>query len=91
MSGRLTAQRHRGAQTVVLAPGRHLYVDHGDVRPVRERLAQEVVGVAGLGDDVEARLAEQPREAFPQKDVVLSDHDSQRSRHRSATLLVRDR
>ena len=31
--------------------------------------AQELVGVAGLGDDLEARLHEQARDAFPQEDA----------------------
>ena len=41
---------------------------------MRERLAQEVVGVARLRDDLEARLGEQPRDALAQQHVVLADH-----------------
>ena len=44
---------------------------------MRERLAQEIVGVAGLRDDVAARLREQPRDALAHQHVVLPDHDPQ--------------
>ena len=50
---------------------------------MRERLAEEVVGVAGLRHDVETRLGEQPRDALAQQHVVLADHDPQRFRHTS--------
>ena len=88
MSGQLVAQLHRRAQAVVLVARRHLHVDHGDVGPVRERPAQEVVGVAGLGDDVEAGLGEQPRDALAQQDVVLADHDAQGGRHGPTVLQI---
>ena len=54
---------------------RHLHVGDDDVGAMRERLAQQIVGVTGLGHDVEAR----PRRAdagdsLAHEDVVLTDH-----------------
>jgi hypothetical protein len=45
---------------------------------VPERPAQEVVGVADLGDDLEAGLGQQPDEPLAHEHVVLADHDAQR-------------
>ena len=86
MSGSWLAQLHRRAQAVVLVARRHLDVDHGDVGPVRQRPAQEVLGVAGLRHHVEAGLVEQPHDALAQEDVVLADHDAQGLRHRSNAI-----
>jgi hypothetical protein len=63
-------------QAVVSATGRHLNIDDCHIGPVRERLAQEPLGVARLGDDVEARLDEQPRDSLAQQDVVLTEYDA---------------
>src|SRR5919106_3586344 len=71
----------RGPQPVVQALGRHPDVDDRDVGTMRQRLAQKVVGVTRLGDDVVARLAEDPGDALPQEDVVLADHHTPGSRH----------
>ncbi len=78
----LRAQLLGGAQAVVGAAGRHLHVDHDDVGSVRERLAQEVLGVAGGRDDVEALGGEQPLDPRAQQHVVLADHHSQRHRRK---------
>ena len=75
-------QLHRGYEPVVLASRRHLHVDHHDVGPVGERLAQQVVGVARLRDDVEAELAEQPHHALAQQHVVLPDRPHAAARTR---------
>ena len=83
MSGSLVAKLHRRAQAVVLVARRHLDVDHGDVGPVRQRPAQEVLRVAALRHHVEARLRQQPHHALAQEDVVLADHDAQTLRHGS--------
>ena len=32
----------------------HLHIDHGHIRAVRERPAQEILGVTDLGDDIAA-------------------------------------
>jgi hypothetical protein len=47
---------------------------------MRETLAQQIVGVAGLGDDLEPGLGEQPRDALAQQHVVLADRQAKRSR-----------
>jgi hypothetical protein len=44
--------------------GRHLDVDDRDIRTVSERLAEEVVGIAGARHDLQARIVEQSRDAF---------------------------
>jgi hypothetical protein len=49
---------------------------------VPQRLAQQVVRVAGLGDDVVARLAEDAGDALPEEHVVLADDQALRSGHR---------
>ena len=43
---------------------------------MRERLAQEVVGVTGLGRDVEPRLGEQTRDPLAHQNVILPDDDT---------------
>jgi hypothetical protein len=43
-----------------------------------EPLAQQIVGVAGLGDDLKPGLGEQSRNPLAQQDVVLADYYSQR-------------
>ena len=57
------------------------------IRAVGERLAEEVVGVAGARHDLHARVVEQSRDAFAQEDVVLADHDPQRLAHDPTVLL----
>ena len=71
----------RGAQALVGVGGRHPHVDDGDVRPVRADLAQQVLGVAGLAGDLEARLLQQPREALAQQHGVIGQHDAERVAH----------
>ena len=54
--GVLAAQLERGAQPVVPVVRWHLHVHEGDVGTVREALAQKIVGVPGLGHDVNPGL-----------------------------------
>src|SRR4051794_34726048 len=63
----------RGAQAVVGVGRRHAHVGDRDVRLVGAHLADEVLGVARLGDDVEARVLEQPGDALAQQDTVVGD------------------
>ena len=72
------ADLHRRAQPVVGVVGRHLHVDDRDVRLVRGDLAQQVGRIAGLGDDLEAGVAEQPHDPLAQQRLVLGDHDAHR-------------
>ena len=76
--GALAAHLDRRAQTVVSFPGRHVYVGDHDRRPVREALAQEIRGVAGLSNHIEPRVDEQPRDALTQQHVVFADHHPDR-------------
>ena len=39
-----------------------------------QALAEEVLGVAGLRHDLEARPSEHARDSFAQEDIVLADH-----------------
>jgi hypothetical protein len=56
-----------GAQALVGVRRRHAHVDDGDVGLVGLDLAQQVLGVAGLADDLHPRVLEQPRDAFAQE------------------------
>ena len=78
----LLADGQRRAQAVVGVVGRHPHVDDRDVGLVGANLAQQVLGVTGLGDDLEAGVAEQPRRALAEQDRVVGDHDP----HGSSTI-----
>jgi hypothetical protein len=73
----LASQLDRGTQTVVSVPRWHVDVGDHDGRAVSEALAQEIGGVARLGDDVEPSLDEQSRDPLPKEDIVLTDYHSQ--------------
>jgi hypothetical protein len=49
---------------------------HGDV-------AEQVLGISGLADDVEAGVLEQPRDSLAQEHGVLRQHDAHRRRART--------
>ena len=66
----------RGAQALVGVGRRHPDVDDRDVGLVGADLAQQVLGVAGLAGDLEARLLEQAGEALAQEDGVVGDDDA---------------
>ncbi len=53
---------------------RHADVRDGDVGLVRADLAQQVLGVRRLADDLEAGVLEQAGETRPQQDRVVGDH-----------------
>ena len=72
-----------GAQAVVGVVGRHLHVHDRDVGPVGGHLAPQVVGVAGLGDDLEAGVGQQAAQPLAQEHLVLGHHDSQRRHGRT--------
>ena len=78
MCGQLGADDARRLQALVGVLGRHADVDHGDVGAVRADLAQQVVAVAGLADDLEAGILEHARGAGAQQHGVLADDDAQR-------------
>ena len=67
----------RRPQALVGVRRRHPDVDDRDVGLVGADLAQQVLGVAGLADDVEARLFEQAHETLAQQHGVIGDHDTQ--------------
>ena len=75
----LGAQLDRRAQAVVGVVGRHPHVDDRDVGLVRADLAHQVVGVARLRDDLEARVLEhaarRPRAAAPSRRRRLPARD----------------
>ena len=69
------AQVPRGAQAFVGERRRHADVDDRRVRAVRGGGAQELLGAADLGDDVEAVVGEQAPEPLADHDgVVGEDH-----------------
>ena len=71
------AQLLRGAQALVGVRRRHADVDDRDVRLERANLQEQLVGVACLADDLEARILEQAGHALAQQDRVVGDQDSQ--------------
>jgi hypothetical protein len=71
----------RSHQAVVAAARRHLDVGHDDVGAVRQHLAEQVVGVAGLRDGLEAGVGEQADDPFAHQHVVLADDHPHRLRH----------
>ena len=67
-----------GRITVVGEAGRHANVRDHDVRPLLLDLAQEILGVIGLPDDLEALCLEQRRDALPEEHGVVRQHDPDR-------------
>ena len=55
---------------------RHPDVHDRDVRLVHRDVAQQILGVAGLRDDVEAGLHEQPGDSLAQEHRVVGEHDA---------------
>ena len=72
--GVLGADPLRRAQALIGVGRRHAHVDHGDVGRVRADLAQQVVGVARLADDLDARLLQQPCDSLTQQHGVVGNH-----------------
>src|SRR6185295_19104487 len=54
--------------------GRHADVDHRDVRLVPAHLAQKLLAVAGLRDDVESRGIEDAHDSLAKQDGIVGDH-----------------
>jgi hypothetical protein len=79
--GQTLAQLERGAQPVRAAAGWHLDVDDRNVRPVRERLAQEVRSIASLTDNLETGFRQKPRDPLSKKNVVFGNHDPGAAHH----------
>ena len=71
----LGADRLGGAQTLVGVGRRHPDVDDRDVRLVLADGGEQLRGVAGLGDDLEAGLGEQAGDALAQEDRVVGQGD----------------
>jgi hypothetical protein len=77
----LLAQLERRAQPVVAMIRRHLHIGDDHVGLVGKRLAQEGLGVAGLPDDLEARLGKQARDPLAHEHVVLAEQHPHGRRH----------
>ena len=72
----LLADLLRRAQALVGLGRRHADVDDGDVGLVHRDVTEQVLGVSGLRDDLEARLLEQPRDPLAQQHRVVREHDA---------------
>jgi hypothetical protein len=57
---------------------RHVDISDDNSRMVSEALAQKVLGVACLSDDVESGLGEESGDPLAQQNVVFADHHAQR-------------
>ena len=66
----------RRAQPFVGLGRRHPDVDDGDIRLVHRDMAQQVLGIPRLCDDVEACVPEQARDAFTQEHRVIGEYDA---------------
>jgi hypothetical protein len=77
--GESAPELERGTEPVIPTVRWHLNVDHRDIGPVRERPAQERLGVSCLGDDVEPGLGEDMCDSLSHQDVILTDYDACRS------------
>ena len=67
-------------QTLVCLCRRHTDVDDRNVGLVHRDVAQQILGIAGLRDDVESGLQEQSRDSLAQKHRVVGEHDTNRCR-----------
>ena len=65
-----------GPKALVRVRRRHADVDDRDVGLVHRDVAEQVLRVARLRDDLEPRFLEQPRHAFPEEDRVVGDDDA---------------
>src|SRR5579875_2481136 len=77
--GSAPAYLQRGAQALVAEARRQAHVDDRDVRLLFEDAIHERVSVADRRDDVEAVVAQQPRQAVAEQREVFGDHDAQGS------------
>ena len=89
MFGLLGADPVRRAQALVGVGRRHPHVHDRDVGLVRADLAHQVLGVAGLADDVEAGLLEQAAQALAQQHGVVGDHDTEGAHERGSLVTGR--
>ena len=65
-----------GDETLVGVGRRHLDVDDGDVGCVLADLFEELIGVVGLTDDVDAGVGEQVDDALAGEQRVVGDYDA---------------
>jgi hypothetical protein len=84
--GELLADGARGLQSLRLVRGRHADVDQDEVWLVLADEGEELLGVAGLPHNLEARPLEQAGEALAEEDVVIGECDACGCRHRDDYL-----
>src|SRR3954469_7145840 len=75
----------RGAKPLVGVRWRHPDVDDGQVGAELAHTPQQRIGVVDLGDDLDAVVAEQPRDPLTDQRRVVGDHDPHGS---SARMVV---
>jgi hypothetical protein len=66
----------RGSEAFVGVGRWHADVDDRDVRLVRAHLQHQLVRSAGLADDLDPCVVEQPRDPLAQKHGILGDDDA---------------
>ena len=76
VSGVALAQHERSAQALVAERRRQANVDDRDVGSLEQHRMHERVAVGHRRDDVEAVVAQQPRQAVAQQCEILGDHDA---------------
>ena len=74
--GHLRADRAGGIEPFRRMGGRHADVEDHEVRAMTMGEREQRGGIAGLVDDPEALVREQPRQPLAKEDVVLGDQDT---------------
>jgi hypothetical protein len=74
----LRSQRDNRPEAVVGVTWWHVDIGDHDRGAVRKALAEEILGIAGLSHDLAPGIGQQPGDALPEQDVVLTDHHSER-------------
>ena len=65
-----------GCEAFVGVGGWHFDVDDRDVGAGEFDFAQQFIGIADFGDDVDAGFGEEALEPFSEQDFVVGDHDA---------------
>jgi signal transduction histidine kinase len=83
----LAADFPGGVQSFGVVVGWHPDIDHSEFRAELADQRDELVGVAGLPDHVEAGALQQADQTFPEQDVVVSYDRPNRSRLRHVVIM----
>src|SRR5262249_36350960 len=83
------ADRLRGIETLGGVGGRHADVQHDELWEVLAHQPHQLGHVARLADELKARTLEQAGDALTYEQIVIRDHETDRSHGRQASLCHR--